>query len=89
MLQRAGYGLRARAQAAARPLGWIGWLSACVVGKLVYEIPDAAILHLDLLHFLVLVGVVAVGSILIELALCFSVVSLYGVRLLRAFICLC
>ena len=60
-----------------------------MVGKLVYEIPDAAILHLYLLHFLVLVRVVAVGSILIELALCFAVVSLYGVRLLRPFICLC
>jgi len=60
-----------------------------VVGKLVYEIPDAAILHLDLLHFLVLVGVVAVGTILIELALCLSVVSFHGVCLLRAFSRLC
>jgi len=55
MLQRAGYGLRTGSQVASRSLGRIGWRSACVIGKLVYEIPDATILHLDLLHFLVLV----------------------------------
>ena len=53
-------------------------LLTIIIGKLMNQIPDASILHLYLLNFLVLVVVSATLSTvgLVKLALCFPVITL-------------
>ena len=59
-------------------------LTVAIVGELMNEIADAAVLHLDLLDLLVLVRTVPIGAALVQLALRFPVVALHGVGLLLA-----